>query len=151
MALPAGEFFTRWITHLCAPTFLFLAGTALALSVERRVAKGANAWEIDKSILTRGAIIALLDPTIISLGSGRWTFQVLLAIGALHDVHGAAAPAVHPGAARTGSGLVRRSASSYGLGLAPARIVVASGRADRRHLRQRTMVDQVSRCSPGSR
>ena len=81
MALPAGEFFTRWITHLCAPTFLFLAGTALALSVERRAAKGANAWGIDKGILTRGAIIALLDPTIISLGSGRWTFQVLLAIG----------------------------------------------------------------------
>ena len=81
MALPAAEFFTRWITHLCAPTFLFLAGTALALSIERRVAKGANAWEIDKSILTRGAVIALLDPTIVSLGSGRWTFQVLLAIG----------------------------------------------------------------------
>jgi uncharacterized membrane protein len=81
MALPAAEFFTRWITHLCAPTFVFLAGTALALSTERRVAKGANSWEVDKSILTRGAIIALLDPTIISLGSGRWTFQVLLAIG----------------------------------------------------------------------
>jgi uncharacterized membrane protein len=81
MALPAAEFFTRWMTHICAPTFLFLAGTALALSVERRVAQGADAWEIDKGILTRGAIIALLDPTIISLGSGRLTFQVLLAIG----------------------------------------------------------------------
>jgi uncharacterized membrane protein len=81
MALPAGEFFTRWITHLCAPTFVFLAGTALALSVAGRVAKGAGNWDIDKGILTRGAIIALLDPTIISLGSGRWTFQVLFAIG----------------------------------------------------------------------
>ena len=81
MALPAGEFFTRWITHLCAPTFLFLAGAALALSVERRVAKGGDGWAIDKGILTRGAIIALMDPTIVSLGSGRWTFQVLLAIG----------------------------------------------------------------------
>jgi len=81
MALPAAEFFTRWMTHLCAPTFVFLAGAALALSVERRVAKGADAWAIDKSILTRGAIIALLDPTIVSLGSGRWTFQVLFAIG----------------------------------------------------------------------
>jgi uncharacterized membrane protein len=81
MALPAGEFFTRWITHICAPTFVFLAGTALALSAERRAAKGASSWEIDKSMLTRGAIIALLDPTIVSLGSGRWTFQVLLAIG----------------------------------------------------------------------
>jgi len=81
MALPAAEAFTRWITHLCAPSFVFLAGTALALSVERRVVKGVNAWTIDKSILIRGAIIALLDPTLISLGSGRWTFQVLLAIG----------------------------------------------------------------------
>ena len=82
MALPAFEFFTRWMTHICAPTFVFLAGTALALSIERRVARGVNGWEIDRGILVRGAIIALLDPTIISLGSGRWTFQVLLAIGA---------------------------------------------------------------------
>jgi uncharacterized membrane protein len=80
-ALPAGEFLTRWLTHICAPTFVFLAGVALALSVERRVAKGVSGWSIDKNIVTRGAIIALLDPTLVSLGSGRWTFQVLLAIG----------------------------------------------------------------------
>jgi uncharacterized membrane protein len=81
MALPAGEFLTRWITHICAPTFVFLAGTSLALSVERRIARGVGAWEIDRFIITRGAFIALLDPTIVSLGSGRWTFQVLFAIG----------------------------------------------------------------------
>ena len=81
MVLPAAEFFTRWITHLCAPTFVFLMGTSLALSVERRVVKGVNPWEIDKSMLTRGFIIALLDPTLISFGSGRWTFGVLFAIG----------------------------------------------------------------------
>jgi hypothetical protein len=33
-------------------------GTALALSVERRVVKGVDAWEIDKSMLIRGSIIA---------------------------------------------------------------------------------------------
>ena len=81
MALPGPEFFTRWITHLCAPTFVFLAGTSLALSIERRVVKGVDAWSIDKNILTRGAIIALIDPTLISLGSGWWTFSVLTAIG----------------------------------------------------------------------
>ena len=80
-ALPAAEFLTRWRTHICAPTFVFLAGVALALSVERRVAKGARGWSSDKNIVTRGAVIALLDPTLVSLGSGRWTFQVLLAIG----------------------------------------------------------------------
>lgn len=81
MALPAGEFLTRWLTHICAPTFVFLAGTSLALSVERRVLKGVSAWTIDKNVLTRGAIIALMDPTLISFGSGWWTFSVLTAIG----------------------------------------------------------------------
>jgi uncharacterized membrane protein len=79
--LPGFAFFTRWIAHICAPTFVLLAGTSLALSIERRVAKGLNAWEIDKGILVRGAIIALLDPTIISLGSGHWNIGVLTAIG----------------------------------------------------------------------
>jgi uncharacterized membrane protein len=81
MALPAAEFATRWMTHICAPTFVFLAGVSLALSVERKIAKGVGAWEIDRYIITRGAFIALLDPTIVSLGSGRWTLQVLFAIG----------------------------------------------------------------------
>lgn len=81
MALPAAEFFTRWMTHICAPTFVFLAGASLAISVERRVLKGVAAWEIDKNIIKRGAIIALLDLTIVSLGSGRLSLGVLLAIG----------------------------------------------------------------------
>jgi uncharacterized membrane protein len=74
-------FFTRWISHICAPTFVFLAGTALAISVERKVAKGIDARVIDKDILYRGAFIAVLDPTLISLFSQKWTFQVLYAIG----------------------------------------------------------------------
>jgi len=80
-ALPGLEFFTRWISHLCAPVFVFLAGTALAISVERKVSRGIDSWQIDKDILLRGAFIALLDPTIISLFSGRITIQVLYAIG----------------------------------------------------------------------
>jgi len=79
--LPALEFFTRWVSHLCAPVFVFLAGTALAISVERKVSKGIDSRQIDKDILLRGAFIALLDPTIISLFSGRMTIQVLYAIG----------------------------------------------------------------------
>jgi uncharacterized membrane protein len=79
--LPAFEFFSRWITHLCAPVFVFLAGTALAISVERKVAKGINSWQIDKDMLIRGGFIALLDPTIISFFSGKITIQVLYAIG----------------------------------------------------------------------
>jgi len=79
--LPAFEFFSRWMTHLCAPVFVFLAGTALAISVERKVARGVDSWQIDKDILIRGAFIALLDPTVISFFKGMMTIQVLYAIG----------------------------------------------------------------------
>ena len=79
--LPVLEFFTRWVAHICAPVFIFLAGTALAISVERKVAKGVASAQIDRDIFLRGAFIALLDPTIISFFSGRLTFQVLFAIG----------------------------------------------------------------------
>lgn len=81
MALPAGEFFTRWMTHICAPTFVFLAGTALALSIGRRLARGSSERDIDRELLTRGAIIAVLDPTLISLGLGHLSLSVLFAIG----------------------------------------------------------------------
>ncbi|MEA3547421.1 MAG: heparan-alpha-glucosaminide N-acetyltransferase domain-containing protein [Thermodesulfobacteriota bacterium] len=79
--LPGFEFFSRWMTHLCAPTFVFLAGTALAISVERKVVRGIESWHIDRDILLRGAFIALLDPTLISFFSGKLLFQVLYAIG----------------------------------------------------------------------
>ena len=79
--LPAFEFLTRWISHLCAPVFVFLAGTALAISMERKLARGFDSRKIDRDILLRGAFIAILDPTIISLFSGRMTIQVLYAIG----------------------------------------------------------------------
>lgn len=79
--LPAFEFFTRWISHICAPVFVFLAGTALAISVERKVSTGFDSKVIDKDVLLRGAFIAILDPTLISIFGGRLTFQVLYAIG----------------------------------------------------------------------
>ena len=53
----------------------------MAISVERKVARGIDSWHIDKDILIRGAFIAILDPTVISLFSGKILFQVLYAIG----------------------------------------------------------------------
>ena len=83
MPLPAAQFFTRWITHLCAPTFVFLAGAALALGVEKRRAAGESDGAIDRFILTRGLIIAALDPLWMSwvFVPGQVLLQVLYAIG----------------------------------------------------------------------
>ena len=79
-ALPPAEFLTRWISHLCAPTFVLLAGAALALSSERRRDDpGQTAF-----IVKRGLVIAALDPLWMSLGFTGYhvaVFQVLYAIG----------------------------------------------------------------------
>jgi uncharacterized membrane protein len=78
--LAAGEFLTRWITHICAPAFVLLAGTSLALSSEkRRDEPGQTAF-----IVKRGLFIAALDPIWMSLGFVMYRFaifQVLYAIG----------------------------------------------------------------------
>ncbi|HEX9100680.1 MAG TPA: heparan-alpha-glucosaminide N-acetyltransferase domain-containing protein, partial [Polyangia bacterium] len=78
--LPPGEFLTRWITHLCAPAFVLLAGASLALSSEKRRGQaGQTAF-----IVKRGLLIAALDPTWMTLAISGFDiviFQVLYAIG----------------------------------------------------------------------
>ena len=77
----AEQFFTRWITHLSAPTFVFLTGTAMALSIMQRHEKGVDSKAIDRDLLIRGAFIALLDIVVFSLVAGKLILQVLYAIG----------------------------------------------------------------------
>ena len=64
-----GVFFTRWITHFVAPAFVFLAGTAAFLHGHKLGNRGA----LSKFLLTRGAILILLELTVIRLA---WTFNV---------------------------------------------------------------------------
>jgi uncharacterized membrane protein len=86
--LPAAQFFTRWITHLCAPTFLFLSGTSLALSSAGRSARGIAPAAIDRHLIARGLVLIGLDALWLSLiptlAAGHYVlvFQVLYAIGA---------------------------------------------------------------------
>jgi uncharacterized membrane protein len=60
-------FFTRWITHLCAPAFVFLAGTGAFLYGERHPAG------VSRFLLTRGIWLIAIEMTIVRLG---WTFNV---------------------------------------------------------------------------
>ena len=80
--LDEAQFYTRFITHLCAPTFLFLSGTSLAMSFEKRRAQGMLERELDRHLLTR-ALIILGCEALLSLmaGTGVAMLQVLFAIG----------------------------------------------------------------------
>lgn len=79
--LPAAQFLTRFAAHLCAPSFVFLAGTSLALSLARR--SQASAWTVDRHLLLRGLSIAGFElwVSLFWMPWGRFLFQVLYAIG----------------------------------------------------------------------
>lgn len=80
--LPAAQFLTRWITHLCAPTFLFLAGYSLFVSVQRRRQDGTSEADVTRFIAVRGLLIAALDPLwMVFVHRGEMVLQVLYAIG----------------------------------------------------------------------
>jgi uncharacterized membrane protein len=77
-------FFTRWITHYCAPVFVFLAGTAAWLSRGKK-----SDSELTRFLLSRGAWLIFLE---ITVNNFFWSFrpplvsfvilQVIWAIGA---------------------------------------------------------------------
>jgi uncharacterized membrane protein len=77
-------FFTRWITHYCAPVFFFLAGTGAYL----RRARGATASELSRFLASRGLWLIVLELTVIRvllsfdvLAQGRYIGQTIWALG----------------------------------------------------------------------
>jgi uncharacterized membrane protein len=57
-------FATRWITHLCAPTFVFLAGVSILF----QKADGKSANDLSRFLLSRGLWLIFLDITVVSFG-----------------------------------------------------------------------------------
>lgn len=83
-ALPLDQFLTRWMTHLCAPTFVFLAGASLAISSESRLAAGDSPRTVDLHIAKRGLLILAFEFLWMSWcmrSPGEFLGQVLYAIG----------------------------------------------------------------------
>jgi len=57
-------FFTRWITHYCAPIFVFLAGTGAYL----QLARGKSKRDLSKFLVSRGLWLIVLELTVVRFG-----------------------------------------------------------------------------------
>jgi uncharacterized membrane protein len=61
-------YFTRWITHFCAPIFILLAGTSAFLSGQRKTKK-----ELAGFLVKRGIWLVILEQTIVNFS---WFFNI---------------------------------------------------------------------------
>jgi len=67
-------FFTRWITHFCAPVFVFLSGISVFLYSRRHSRK-----EVSIFLLTRGLWLILLEIFVIGFVM-QWGYHMILLI-----------------------------------------------------------------------
>ena len=77
-------FLLRFVSHYCAPSFIFLAGTVLAISTIRRLRKGESQRSVTFHLIKRGIVLLFLEAAFVSPAfSNPWTyFGVIACIGA---------------------------------------------------------------------
>jgi uncharacterized membrane protein len=77
------HFMSRFITHFCAPTFIFLAGTSIALMSKSRLERGQSEKDISIHLLIRGMLLIALDFILVapSFDLPYLAFGVLACIG----------------------------------------------------------------------
>ncbi|MCB2407911.1 DUF1624 domain-containing protein [Hymenobacter lucidus] len=66
-------FFSRWITHFCAPTFVLLAGVSIFLYQQKQPNRRRVSW----FLLTRGLWLVALELLVIS-PILQWSYQMIL-------------------------------------------------------------------------
>jgi len=64
-------FFTRWITHFCAPVFFFLAGTGAFLSFGR----GKSKSDLARFLVSRGLWLIFLELTVVRCLGWQFNFN----------------------------------------------------------------------------
>lgn len=71
-------FFTRWITHFCAPIFVFLSGTSIYIQSLRK-----TKTELSNFLIKRGLWLVIVEVTLITFA---WTFNPFFNVFALQVI-----------------------------------------------------------------
>ncbi len=75
----------RYVSHFCAPTFIFLAGTVLAISTIKREVRGEAQFDISGRMVIRGIVLLVAESLIVAPAFGGnipWAyFGVIACIG----------------------------------------------------------------------